>query len=555
MSGLGGGFGFSQPFQFGFGQPQQQHPQTQQQHPQQTQTQPPIFGAPQFSNLTDTSTPAPMGTLFGGVSSNVNPSDNLFGTPPSAHQQQMQPNPPSQFGSGPVFGVQQQPILGGIPGSFGQQQASSAGTYNPFGASPGLSFGVVSHSGSPFGGGGGGGGGPTMTFPRPLIQQHPSQSLSSVHNPFAMNSSMFPTSAAPMMSFGVSSNVADDSEMINSGSNSPVPTAWNNSLFSPGLPQPEVAMKDQEKPPPLSNLPFGTPVDTGKQTFSEAPWSANKSMTTSVPNPFQSIVSAPATASGSISPVMTDASSFLSSSDTNKDKTAPSSEASRLLELKAKIEEKKKRLELKMRIEMQGNRQPKANEAARNAPGGKSSPVPSVRDEKDVATSAMAERNSLRFANSSANHQDTKSLLPTDMQDQAPIDYSALRQAPTDALDLGSAKSLVGTCVHMCPDEELRRRQQEGDIQLLELVRPGDLHPEEWTLRDTVVKRFRRSAADYKLDVPEWVRPPDGKYNIMLFIVVILSSPTMPFLFWQFSNEFVVILKNGSWSGIDKVLI
>jgi SAC3/GANP family len=28
-------------------------------------------------------------------------------------------------------------------------------------------------------------------------------------------------------------------------------------------------------------------------------------------------------------------------------------------------------------------------------------------------------------------------------------------------------------------------------------------------LRDTMVKRFRRSAADYKLDVPEWIRPPD----------------------------------------------
>jgi hypothetical protein len=35
------------------------------------------------------------------------------------------------------------------------------------------------------------------------------------------------------------------------------------------------------------------------------------------------------------------------------------------------------------------------------------------------------------------------------------------------------------------------------------------LHPADWTLRNTVVKRFRRSAADYKLDVPDWVRPPD----------------------------------------------
>ncbi len=38
---------------------------------------------------------------------------------------------------------------------------------------------------------------------------------------------------------------------------------------------------------------------------------------------------------------------------------------------------------------------------------------------------------------------------------------------------------------------------------------PGGLHPEDWTLRDTAVKRFRRSAADFKLDIPELVRPPE----------------------------------------------
>lgn len=38
---------------------------------------------------------------------------------------------------------------------------------------------------------------------------------------------------------------------------------------------------------------------------------------------------------------------------------------------------------------------------------------------------------------------------------------------------------------------------------------PGGLHPEHWTLRDTAVKRFRRSAADFKLDIPELVRPPE----------------------------------------------
>ena len=59
----------------------------------------------------------------------------------------------------------------------------------------------------------------------------------------------------------------------------------------------------------------------------------------------------------------------------------------------------------------------------------------------------------------------------------------------------------------MCPNEELLRREEENDIQLLELPH-ASIHPKDWTLRDTAVKRFKRSAADFKLDIPELVRPP-----------------------------------------------
>ena len=34
---------------------------------------------------------------------------------------------------------------------------------------------------------------------------------------------------------------------------------------------------------------------------------------------------------------------------------------------------------------------------------------------------------------------------------------------------LSNARSLIGTCASMCPDEELLRREKEGDIQLLEV--------------------------------------------------------------------------------------
>lgn len=53
----------------------------------------------------------------------------------------------------------------------------------------------------------------------------------------------------------------------------------------------------------------------------------------------------------------------------------------------------------------------------------------------------------------------------------------------------------------------LLRRESENDVQLLELPHES-IHPKDWTLRNTAVKRFKRSAADFKLDIPGLVRPP-----------------------------------------------
>lgn len=139
------------------------------------------------------------------------------------------------------------------------------------------------------------------------------------------------------------------------------------------------------------------------------------------------------------------------------------------------------------------------------------------------ASQSLKERNKARFDSSTgSNNHALVAHLPTDLQAMAgqAVDYSALRStgdsnnhnnatSSSNRADLDQATSLKGTCPYMCPDEELLRRQAENDIQLLELVRPKELHPEGWTLRDTAIKRFRRSAADYKLDVPEWIRPPD----------------------------------------------
>lgn len=158
----------------------------------------------------------------------------------------------------------------------------------------------------------------------------------------------------------------------------------------------------------------------------------------------------------------------------------------------------------------------------RNDRSRSSSPAPQLDDEQK----ARAERNAARFATNTQNSA-TQSFIPSELRGQTaqPSSSTSAAAAPssnkpkasvTSAVggeanreDLANAKSLVGTCQYMCPDEELLRRERENDIQLLELPDPGGTHPQGWTLRNTAVKRFRRSAADYKLDVPEWVRPPD----------------------------------------------
>ena len=159
-----------------------------------------------------------------------------------------------------------------------------------------------------------------------------------------------------------------------------------------------------------------------------------------------------------------------------------SEEEQKLAKLRAKIEEKKRLLEQRKNKNNRGTLTPPRSAS--------SSPMPhqQLALPQDMSSSSSSAR-----TNQGGAYKPTSSgVVPT-----------------TERETLADATSLVGTCPYMCPDEELERREREGDIQLLEQPRPGELHPAHWTLRDTVVKRFRRSAADYKLDVPEWVRPPD----------------------------------------------
>jgi len=210
-----------------------------------------------------------------------------------------------------------------------------------------------------------------------------------------------------------------------------------------------------------------------------------------------------------------------------------SASAQKLAKLKAKLEAKKKKLLEQKRREQDsaadGPPQPQDEQSQSFPPPARdrrhkekdkshrrkpsTSPVPFNSNSSSMTDDqqARAERNLQRFATDQKTS--TRVHLPSELQGQS---SDAPKRAVTSAVggesqreDLASAKSLEGTCQFFCPDEELLRREGENDIQLLEVPDPGGIHPADWTLRNTAVKRFRRSAADYKLDVPEWVRPPD----------------------------------------------
>jgi nuclear mRNA export protein SAC3 len=176
----------------------------------------------------------------------------------------------------------------------------------------------------------------------------------------------------------------------------------------------------------------------------------------------------------------------------------------KLAALKAKLAQKKKKLE-------EGKQKQRKQDSI-------TPPPPSTTPESTLEAvasespkSSLAERNALRFAPKA--NSNTRSQLPVGLDAapvvKKPVISSAQEEKLHTQLDLEDAVALVGICQHMCPDQELRQREQEGDIQLLETPQPGTIHPPDWNLRNTAVKRFRRSAADYKLDIPELVRPPD----------------------------------------------
>jgi nuclear pore complex protein Nup98-Nup96 len=468
-----------------------------------------------------------------GFGNNTSPPPTQFGQQAYAAQTPA-PAPGMTFGSsssmGP-FGSSTSNTQATTGGGFGQPSfatsAPSTGigfgsTSATFGGSSG--FGAQAPSAgfdtTSYGISSGVGGGFGAASPDPFRSAPPTQSssYSNPPNPFGAAS----TTPASAVTFGSSSNVVATSGFGNSSDSdmftgSPMPYGFNSPMHQHSDSD-DMGGDDHyqnrggQQQTPSSNLPFGTPAATNTSTWG-APSSTFGGQSSSTFRGQSSLSPIPETGQHGRSPFMA------------KAEEVPSAEDDKLATLKARIEEKKRRLE-----ESKRKKEAAAREAATASTP--SPPVPAEVRAKPLSAAApafapgpafagalsatesqsLAEKNAVRFS-SNNNSESIRSHMPAELRAMAEGNKSDYASHRTDEREdpqvLKNAVSLIGTCMHMCPDEELLRREREGDVQLLEIPQPGKLHPADWTLRNTVVKRFRRSAADYKLDVPDWVRPPD----------------------------------------------
>lgn len=515
MSGFGGGFGSGPPNMQPFGTPAP--PMNPQQQQQQNQ-----FGSGGFGNFQASggfgsgfgTSPPNFGGGFGGSSQQPQPTNttpfgasttNSFASTPAPFGNTA-PGGTIQFGtapSQPSFGASNTMSgFGSTPAQtpFGQQQPTGSGassfgsTTSTFGNTPAVPFGTSS----------GGFNTPAVAPAGPFgstgVAAAPSTTIS-----FGVSSNIAPTPpqnsgfGAPQSSTTPFSNSSTAFGTSNTtSSSSPAFGISTANSFAPASGFGGDGMTDNEEDMMdgggggFGTAPFSSTSPFGASTSSATEWVRQPSNDARVSSPVPS------------GDTMQDS----SMSPTPPTNSTRDEELAQLKARKAEILRKKKKKleELKRRKEQQ---QAAAASALPSSSLSASAPsfVPNeARSAPDDASSSLADRNAARFARPETND----SLLPEELRNRQGAVASGYKDdGPEEAQDFDNAISLVGTCPYMCPDDELIRRQQEGDIQLLETPQPGSIHPSDWTLRNTAVKRFRRSAADYKLDVPAWVRPPD----------------------------------------------
>lgn len=86
--------------------------------------------------------------------------------------------------------------------------------------------------------------------------------------------------------------------------------------------------------------------------------------------------------------------------------------------------------------------------------------------------------------------------------------------AAFDKAELSTASNLNGVCVDMCSPAERELHIRVDELSVFEKCFPEQPGKE----RDLIIKRFQRSSADHKLDIPEEIRPPGVLRMTQLYI-------------------------------------
>lgn len=99
--------------------------------------------------------------------------------------------------------------------------------------------------------------------------------------------------------------------------------------------------------------------------------------------------------------------------------------------------------------------------------------------------------------------------------DEGPQSFNA---DPSDGADkkaeLAFAVNLDGTCIDMCSPKERELHIRVDELSVFEKCFPGQPGFE----RELIIKRFQRSSADHKLNIPSEIRPPGVLRQTQLYI-------------------------------------
>ncbi|KAL1491875.1 hypothetical protein ABEB36_012404 [Hypothenemus hampei] len=100
------------------------------------------------------------------------------------------------------------------------------------------------------------------------------------------------------------------------------------------------------------------------------------------------------------------------------------------------------------------------------------------------------------------------------------------------------AKQVTGRCMSMCPDKEIKWREEQKLLHILEMVTGTENSPRPTADRKKVVKSFARSAAGKYLLDPNNLRPPDVLLHTVKYLLTeVIKTDKIP---WHIVYDFIM---------------